>query len=135
MRRSSRLAQSSATLPSCMRNQWVCVTEGSAAGREHRRDLPVRPVGNERSCLPAGHGRMDDDQCCRARPSCTVQVRSLKAVRNQRAVACVAAGPVPRMSGGSFLASRFTTSAVSSLEVGEAAGSHGMRGADQLIPE
>jgi len=44
--------------------------------------------------------------------SCTVQVRSPKAVRNQRAVADRAAGPVPRVSGGSVLASRLTASAV-----------------------
>jgi hypothetical protein len=42
----------------------------------------------------------------------TFQVRSLKAVRNQRAVAYMAAGPVPRVSGGSVMASRLTASAV-----------------------
>ena len=63
MPRSSRLAQVLSDFavvhaePMGLRDR-----EGSAAEREHRRDLPVRPVGNERSCLPAGHGRMDDDQ-------------------------------------------------------------------------
>ena len=42
----------------------------------------------------------------------TSQRRSLKAVRSQRAVAYMAAGPVPRVSGGSLIASRLTASGV-----------------------